>query len=57
MKRTIFILFLALTAMNLRAQTNMSLSGEGVTLKEGEKLYLYAGERTPSDSAFVKGGK
>ena len=57
MKRTIFILFLALTAMNLRAQTNMSLSGEGVALKEGEKLYLYAGERTPSDSAFVKGGK
>lgn len=57
MKRTLFILSLALTAMSLTAQTNMSLSGEGATLKEGEKLYLYAGERTPSDSAFVKGGK
>lgn len=57
MKRTIFILSLALTAMSLTAQTNMSLSGEGATLKEGEKLYLFAGERTPSDSAFVKDGK
>lgn len=57
MKRTLFILSLALTAMSLTAQTKMSLSGEGATLKEGEKLYLFAGGRTPSDSAFVKGGK
>ena len=57
MRKTIFILSLVLTAMSLRAQTKMSLSGEGSTLKEGEKLYLYAGERTPSDSVFVKGGK
>ena len=57
MKRTLFILSFALTAMSLTAQTKMSLSGEGATLKEGEKLYLFAGGHTPSDSTFVKGGK
>lgn len=44
MMRKIVILFiLVFVTTGMFAQKVMSLSGEGSTLKEGEKLYLYAG--------------
>ena len=58
MMRKIVILFiLVFVTTGMFAQKVMSLSGEGSTLKEGEKLYLYADSNYPSDSTYVKDGK
>lgn len=57
MKKYIVCLFTSLLALSASAQSKMSLKGEGETLKEGEKLYLYAGGQTPADSTYVKDGK
>ena len=58
MMRKIVILFiLVFVTTGMFALKVMSLSGEGSTLKEGEKLYLYAGSNYPSDSTYVKDGK
>lgn len=57
MKKTMMVLLLAFTVTCAMAQSVMSLTGESTALKDGEKLYLFAGGNEPKDSATVKNGK
>lgn len=56
MKKIIYLLIFFLSGSSVISQEKMALTGEGYSLKEGEKLYLVAG-RNIIDSAIVKSGK
>ena len=54
MKNFIILSLAVLMSLSAQGQEKMTLKGEGQTLKEGEKLYLYFGQKP--DSTYVHNG-
>lgn len=56
MKKIIYLITFFFSSLNAMSQEYMSLTGEGSSLKNGEKFYLISG-RNIVDSTLVKDGK